>query len=93
MKWYAYLGYFFAGAFLANSVPHFVQGISGQEFRTPFGDPSSATVNVIWGFVNLVVGSSITTALGGLCCAFNRRTVIMALGFLTMAIMLSCAFS
>ena len=59
-------GYFFAGVLLANSVPHFVQGISGQEFPTPFGDPSLATLNVLWGFVNLAVGYSIATALGGL---------------------------
>ncbi len=93
MKWYAYVGYFFAGAFLANSVPHFVQGISGQEFRTPFGAPSSATVNVIWGFANLAIGYSIAAALGGLSCAFKRRTVMTALGIITMAIMLSYAFS
>lgn len=92
MKWYAYLGYFFAGAFLANSVPHFVQGISGQEFQTPFGEPSSATVNVIWGFVNLAIGYSIATALGGLSFAFNRRTGMAALGIITMAIMLSNVF-
>ena len=92
MKWYAYPGYFFAGAFLANSVPHFVQGITGQEFPTPCGDPSSATVNVLWGFINLAIGYSITTALGGLGFAFNRQTGMTALGVITMAIMLSYAF-
>jgi hypothetical protein len=66
VKWYAYLGYFFAGTVLANSVPHFVQGISGQEFPTPFGDPSLATLNVLWCFANLAVGYSIATARGGL---------------------------
>ncbi|HEY8997087.1 MAG TPA: hypothetical protein VIM60_04280 [Edaphobacter sp.] len=52
---------FFAGAFFANVVPHFVHGISGDPFPTPFANPSgkglsSSTVNVLWSLVNLVVG-------------------------------------
>ena len=47
--------------FLANGVPHFVQGISGHRFQTPFASPpgvgeSSPVVNVLWGFFNLAVG-------------------------------------
>jgi hypothetical protein len=29
----------------------------GQKNQTPFGKPSSAMVNVLWGWVNLVVGA------------------------------------
>ncbi len=39
MSWYHYLACFFAGAFLANAVPHFVQGISGERFPSPFATP------------------------------------------------------
>jgi len=61
MSWYNYVAGFFAGVFLANFVPHFVHGISGDRFPTPFAHPpgrglSSPTVNVAWAFVNLVVG-------------------------------------
>jgi hypothetical protein len=61
MAWYNYLAAFFAGAFLANVVPHFTHGISGDRFPTPFAHPpgrglSSPTVNVAWAWVNLVVG-------------------------------------
>src|ERR1700740_1051547 len=61
MAWYNYLAAFFAGAFLANVVPHFTHGISGDRFPTPFAHPpgrglSSPTVNVVWALVNLVVG-------------------------------------
>lgn len=61
MEWYQYVACFFAGSFLANVVPHFVAGISGNKFPTPFANPpgkglSSATVNVVWSLVNLVVG-------------------------------------
>jgi hypothetical protein len=64
MPWYSYVAWFFAGAFLINSVPHIVQGISGNKFQTPFAKPpgvgeSSAIVNVIWGFANLVIGSGL----------------------------------
>ncbi|HEY6834242.1 MAG TPA: hypothetical protein VI251_17345 [Pseudolabrys sp.] len=60
MAWYAYVAVFFAGAFAANGVPHFVQGICGNRFQTPFASPpgvgeSSAIVNVVWGWVNFVV--------------------------------------
>ena len=32
MNWYNYIASFFAGIFLANAVPHFVHGISGDRF-------------------------------------------------------------
>lgn len=62
MAWYSYVACFFAGAFLANVVPHFVSGICGDSFPTPFANPpgkglSSPTVNVVWGLANLALGS------------------------------------
>lgn len=62
MPWYFYLLEFFSGAFLANGVPHFVQGISGAPFQSPFASPpgvgeSSPLSNVLWGFANLVGGA------------------------------------
>jgi hypothetical protein len=61
MNWYNYLACFFSGASLANVVPHFFHGISGNRFPTPFAKPpgrglSSPTVNVAWAWVNLVIG-------------------------------------
>ncbi len=61
MEWYRYLCGFLAGAVLANFVPHFVQGISGNRFPTPFSHPhgrglSSPVLNVIWALFNLVIG-------------------------------------
>ena len=57
-----YLCAFFAGVFLANAIPHFVQGVSGNKFPTPFAKPpgkglSSALVNVLWGLLNAVIGT------------------------------------
>jgi hypothetical protein len=67
MQWYNYLAVFFGGAFLANSVPHFVQGICGNKFPTPFAKPpgkglSSSLVNVIWGGFNMIAGYFLTRA-------------------------------
>lgn len=61
MEWYQYTASFFAGALLANVVPHFVHGVSGNKFPTPFAKPpgkglSSPTVNVLWALFNLFVG-------------------------------------
>jgi hypothetical protein len=61
VSWYSGLACFFAGLFLANVVPHFVHGISGDRFPTPFAHPpgkglSSPTVNVVWALFNLAVG-------------------------------------
>jgi hypothetical protein len=49
MSWYHYVSYFFGGTFLANAIPHFVSGMLGRPFQTPFAKPpgkglSSSTV-------------------------------------------------
>src|SRR6202041_1348129 len=69
MRWYHYVAYFFGGAFLANAVPHFVSGVTGHPFQSPFASPpgeglSSSTVNVLWGFFNLVVGYLLVCRVG-----------------------------
>ena len=61
MAWYLYIASFFAGIFLANAIPHFVQGVSGNKFPSPFAKPpgrglSSATVNVVWALFNFLIG-------------------------------------
>ena len=61
MPWYNYLAAFFAGAFLANAIPHLVKGICGDPFPTPFAKPpgkglSSPPVNAAWALFNLVAG-------------------------------------
>jgi len=61
MKWYHYIAVFFSGMFLANVIPHLVNGMSGNPFPSPFSDPpgkglSSPLVNVLWALLNLLVG-------------------------------------
>jgi hypothetical protein len=67
--WVSFVSYFFGGAFLSNGVPHFVSGVMGRRFQTPFAKPpgkglSSSTVNVLWGFFNFVVGYVLICRVG-----------------------------
>lgn len=58
--WWDYLLAVVAPLFLINGIPHFVSGLMGRKFPTPFvgGPPNfdSATRNVLWGGSNLLVG-------------------------------------
>jgi hypothetical protein len=61
MNWSNYVACFFSGMFLANTVPHYVKGICGDRFPTPFAKPpgkglSSPIVNVVWALFNSVAG-------------------------------------
>jgi hypothetical protein len=69
MRWYYDLAYFFGGAFLANSLPHLANGVSGHPFQSPFATPlgvglSSSTVNVMWGLLNLAIGYLLVCRVG-----------------------------
>jgi len=97
MRWYHYVAWFFGGAFLANTLPHLINGISGNAFQSPFASPpgqglSSSTVNIVWGIFNLVVAYLLTCRVG----SFNLRKTLHALvfdaGFLLMTLMLARAF-
>ena len=97
MHWYDYLSYFFGGAFLANALPHFINGISGRAFQSPFANPpgkglSSSTVNVFWGFVNLTVAYVLVLGVGNFSPRDTWQVFAVALGVLFMSLMLARAF-
>ena len=84
MAWSLLLIRFLAGIFLANGIPHFVHGVSGKPFPSPFAQPpgvgnSSPVVNVLWGSANFVGG-------------YNGETAALALGALTLALGLAWHF-
>lgn len=94
MRWYHWAAYFFGGAFLANAVPHWVSGVSGRPLQTPFASPpatglSSATVNVLWGFFNLVVGYLLVCRVGTFELRRTRHAVVLGLGMLLMGLVLA----
>jgi hypothetical protein len=97
MRWNHYISCFFVGAFLANSVPHFTNGISGRSFPSPFGHPhgqgmSPPWVNVLWGLFNLLIGYQLVCRVGTFELRLTRDVLIVGVGGLLMAVMLSQAF-
>jgi hypothetical protein len=97
MRWYHYLAYFFAGAFLANTLPHLVNGVSGNPFQSPFATPagvglSSALVNVLWGFFNLAVAYLLVCRVGSFDLRNTRHVLVFGAGILAMSVMLARTF-
>src|ERR1700722_4037905 len=97
MRWYPYFAYFFGGAFLANTLPHLVNGDSGNAFQSPFASPpgvglSSAWVNVLWGLFNLVVAYLLVCRVGSFDLRKTTHVVTLGAGILLMSVMLARAF-
>ena len=97
MKWYHYLAYFFGGAFLANAIPHFVMGVTGHPFQSPFASPpgeglSSALINVLWGFFNAVIGYVLLARVGHFELRKTLHVLVAGLGALVMGILLAHSF-
>jgi hypothetical protein len=94
--WPPYIACFFSGIFLANAVPHFVHGISGNRFPTPFAHPpgkglSSPTVNVLWALANLIAGYFLFRG-GKVCNGGGLGLLIFFAGFAAISILMSVQF-
>lgn len=94
MPWLHVAAYFFAGAFSANFVPHFVSGVLGRTFPTPFASPpfrgqSSSRVNVLYGLCNLAVAYALLSRVGD----FDPRAALhagaFALGLTAMSLLIT----
>jgi hypothetical protein len=86
MPWYNVAAYFLGGAFLANSAPHFIAGVSGFPFYTPFATPpfrglSSPVVNVLYALFNLAVAYTLLVLVGRLEFRRGVPLAIAAAGF------------
>ena len=97
MAWYAYLAYFFAGFFLANGVPRFVNGISGKKFPSPFASPpgrgeSAPLVNALWGLANFFIGYTLILKVGDFHFGMTRDVLMVGLGALVISVILSINF-
>jgi hypothetical protein len=96
MQW-THLAYFFGAAFLTNAVPHLVSGVMGRPFQSPFAKPpgqglSSSTVNVLWGFFNLVVAYVLTLRVGAFDLHSTDQVVAFGLGIVLTGILLARQF-
>lgn len=82
----SYIGLFFAGALLCNSIPHLACGLRGEPFPTPFAKPhgvglSSPLLNFFWGAFNAVAGGLIL-AYHGIAAVISTESLAVLLGFL-----------
>jgi hypothetical protein len=97
MEWYHYFSGFWAGMFLANFVPHFVNGVSGNGFPTPFAKPpgkglSSPVVNVLWALLNLIVGG-LLFQVGKVSLHNYLSLIIFFIGFALLSLMMAKNFA
>lgn len=81
-----------AGVFLANAVPHLISGMTGRAFQSPFANPpgqglSSATVNVLWGAFNAVVGYVLLYRVGDFDLRATSDASVLGVGALLMSLM------
>jgi hypothetical protein len=91
MPWLVLLSYFFGGIFLANAIPHAVSGMMGRPFQSPFAKPpgeglSSSTVNVLWGFLNIVIGYVLICRIGDFGLRNTGAILACGVGALLMAL-------
>jgi hypothetical protein len=97
MEWRDPVSYFFGGAFLANAVPHFISGVMGKPFQSPFAKPpgqglSSSTVNVLWGSLNIIVGYVLVCRVGDFGLRTTSDVTALGLGILLMGLLLARQF-
>lgn len=91
MIWFPLLSSVLGGAFLANAIPHCVSGMMGRAFQSPFAKPpgqglSSSTINVLWGFCNLVAGYVLVCRVGHFDVRDTSDMVALGSGALPMAL-------
>jgi hypothetical protein len=97
MPWYHYVSYVFGGAFLANTLPHLINGISGRSFQSPFAKPpgvglSSSTVNVLWGMLNLAIAWLLICRVGVFSLQNPIQVVVVGAGMTVMSVMMARTF-
>lgn len=97
MKWYNFIACFFMGVFLVNSIPHFIHGISGDYFPTPFANPpgkgmSPPFLNVMWGLLNMSVCFLLYKA-SKISISNKWAIILFLIGFVAMSIRLSFALA
>lgn len=97
MHWVQFLSYFFGGVFLANAIPHFVSGLMGRPFQTPFAKPpgqglSSSTTNALWGFLNLAIAYGLLCRVGDFDLKSTSDVAAAGLGMLIISLAMARQF-
>jgi hypothetical protein len=69
----------------------------GRPFQTPFANPpgqglSSSTLNVVWGFINLVIGYLLIVHVGSFDLHVAEPVVAAGLGALVLSVLMAKRF-
>jgi hypothetical protein len=80
--------------FLANFFPHFIAGMSGARFYTPFATPpfrglSSPMVNMLYALFNLAMAYGLLVVVGGLKLEDVSHALVSAAGFGLMSVFIA----
>ena len=93
--WHLLLG-LLIGALLVNGIPHFVQGVSGKQFPTPFsggsGTLDGAVRNVAWGGLNFLIAGLLLWACAA-SVALPLFWIVVAIAGFAMALGSAYMFS
>lgn len=97
MNWLYELSYFFGGALLVNALPHFVSGVMGRPFQSPFATPpgeglSPPWVNVLWGAFNALVGYVLVCRVGDFGLRDTGDVLACAIGGVSISLFLAWHF-
>lgn len=78
------------GIFISNGIPHFISGILGQHFITPFSKKKNLSrpfTNMVWGVFNFLVAYLILRKISTFSCIW------ITVGFILMSLALSIFFA
>ena len=92
-----YLAYVFSAFFFVNGIPHYVYGVSGQRFQSPFAKPpgvgeSSPLINVLWGSFNFFMGYLLLSYAGFFVVGPNVATFVFFSAVFVSSIALAVVF-
>lgn len=92
-----HIAYFFSAFFMINAIPHYVSGVMGNPFPTPFAKPpgvgnSSPVVNVLWGTLSFVGGYALLAWAGFFQLGLNSASAAWAAGFAVVSLVLATTF-
>ena len=97
MNWPDLIAYFFGGAFLTNAIPHVVRRHDGKMVQNPFAKPpgeglSTSTIDIFWGFFNLLVGYFLVCRVGEFGLRTTSDVAALGLGGLLIGLVLARQF-
>ena len=91
MAWLHFVSYLFSGFSLYNAIPHFLSGVIGRPFQSPFATPpgqglSCSIIDVLWGFYNLGIAHLLLCRVGDDSLRSTVHAIALGAGFLVMGL-------